>query len=160
MAQYLEQSTGNIMSQAEIRNRHKKNVSFSTIVDTYAELGYAKITPVAQPIPSSPLKDFIEAAPVVVEGVLTAGWVEVDKFATDVYGTKAEHEAAYVTKLEADKAAAERTKRDSLLAATDWQALSDMTMTAEMTTYRQALRDVPAQADFPQTITWPTAPEA
>jgi len=57
-------------------------------------------------------------------------------------------------------AAEARATRDSLLAATDWQALSDMTMTAEMTAYRQALRDVPAQADFPQTITWPTAPEA
>ena len=28
-------------------------------------------------------------------------------------------------------------------------------MTAEMTAYRQALRDVPAQAGFPNTIDWP-----
>jgi len=35
-----------------------------------------------------------------------------------------------------------RTKRNSLLAQTDYLALSDQTMTAEMTAYRQALRDI------------------
>jgi len=54
-------------------------------------------------------------------------------------------------------AAAAREKRDGLLAATDFYALSDVTMSAEMTAYRAALRDVPTQSDFP-TVTWPTAP--
>ena len=58
-----------------------------------------------------------------------------------------------------DRAAAEvRAERDAKLSATDWTASTDVTMTAEMTTYRQALRDVPAQAGFPNTITWPEAP--
>jgi len=35
-----------------------------------------------------------------------------------------------------------RSKRNSLLAETDYLALSDQTMSAEMTTYRQALRDI------------------
>ena len=35
-----------------------------------------------------------------------------------------------------------REKRNNLLAETDYLALSDQTMTAEMTTYRQALRDI------------------
>ena len=51
-----------------------------------------------------------------------------------------------------------RSERDSLIAATDYYALTDVTMDAEVTTYRQALRDVPTQAGFPYTITWPTAP--
>jgi len=38
--------------------------------------------------------------------------------------------------------------------------LGDVAMTDEMRTYRQALRDVPAQAGFPRTIEWPTAPMA
>ena len=55
-----------------------------------------------------------------------------------------------------DEAAAEvRKERDSKLAETDWTASTDVTMTAEMTAYRQALRDVPAQAGFPNTIDWP-----
>ncbi|MDA9882412.1 phage tail assembly chaperone [Alphaproteobacteria bacterium] len=55
-----------------------------------------------------------------------------------------------------DRAAAEvRKERDAKLAATDWTASTDVTMTSEMTAYRQALRDVPAQAGFPNTIDWP-----
>jgi hypothetical protein len=51
-------------------------------------------------------------------------------------------------------AANARSKRDKLLAATDWTASTDVLMTAEMAAYRSALRDVPAQAGFPETITW------
>ena len=35
-----------------------------------------------------------------------------------------------------------RTKRNTLLAETDYLALSDQTMSTEMITYRQALRDI------------------
>jgi chromosome segregation ATPase len=42
-----------------------------------------------------------------------------------------------------DRAMSElRQKRDRLLAATDYLALSDNTLSAEMTTYRQELRDI------------------
>ena len=63
-------------------------------------------------------------------------------------------------------AASERAKRDSLLAsdvdpiagnALRWAALTDSERTA-WTNYRTALLDVPAQAGFPSTITWPTKP--
>ena len=58
-----------------------------------------------------------------------------------------------------DRAAADaRDKRNGLLAATDWTANSDVTMTTEMAAYRTLLRNLPAQADFPTTINWPTAP--
>lgn len=58
-----------------------------------------------------------------------------------------------------DRAAADaRQERNNLLAATDWTANSDVTMTTEMTAYRTLLRNLPAQADFPTTINWPTAP--
>ena len=77
----------------------------------------------------------------------------------------AEEETAYDLKDAAwaagadDRAAAEaRDKRNDLLAATDWTANSDVTMTTEMTAYRTLLRNLPAQADFPATINWPTAP--
>jgi len=53
-------------------------------------------------------------------------------------------------------AAEVRAKRDELIAATDWTGNSDVTMTSAMTTYRTALRNVPAQAGFPSSITWPT----
>ena len=51
-----------------------------------------------------------------------------------------------------------RIKRDRLLADTDWWALSDQTMTAEQTAYRQALRDLPANTTDPGNPVWPTKP--
>ena len=51
-----------------------------------------------------------------------------------------------------------RAKRDELLTASDHMALADR-ITDEWTTYRQALRDVPAQAGFPTNVTWPTEPD-
>lgn len=51
-----------------------------------------------------------------------------------------------------------RIKRDRLLADTDWWALSDRTMTAEQTAYRQALRDLPANTTDPASPVWPTKP--
>ena len=53
--------------------------------------------------------------------------------------------------------AALRQERDQKLAETDWWASSDLTITDDQRTYRQALRDVPSQAD-PFNITWPTKP--
>ena len=50
-----------------------------------------------------------------------------------------------------------RRKRDSALINTDWRASSDLTLSDDWKTYRQALRDVPSQSD-PFNITWPTKP--
>ena len=66
--------------------------------------------------------------------------------------------AAELSELSAEKSSLGRTKRDTLLAETDWTGMSDVTMASAMTTYRQALRDVPSQAGFPNSITWPTKP--
>ena len=54
--------------------------------------------------------------------------------------------------------AALRTERDRLLAETDYLALSDQTMSAAMTTYRQALRDITDNATSLDDVTWPTKP--
>ena len=51
-----------------------------------------------------------------------------------------------------------RAERDRLLAETDYLALSDNTMSAEMTAYRQALRNITDQTGFPYSVTWPTKP--
>ena len=51
-----------------------------------------------------------------------------------------------------------RSKRNHLLKMTDTLALTDRTMTPEMTAYRQALRDVPNQNTFPTSVVWPVMP--
>jgi hypothetical protein len=52
-----------------------------------------------------------------------------------------------------------RAERDRLLAASDWTVLSDSpTSTAAWKTYRQALRDLPANTTDPSNPVWPTPP--
>jgi len=51
-----------------------------------------------------------------------------------------------------------RAERDRLIAATDWWASSDLTMTDAQTAYRQALRDITDDANSLDDVTWPTAP--
>ena len=67
-------------------------------------------------------------------------------------------EAAWAAGANDRLAAEERAKRTALLMETDHYALSDVTMSDAMKTYRQALRDVPQQTDFPTSINWPTKP--
>ena len=51
-----------------------------------------------------------------------------------------------------------RAERDSRLAATDWWGLSDLTMTSDQTTYRQALRDITGTYNSLDTVVWPNKP--
>jgi len=54
-----------------------------------------------------------------------------------------------------------REDRNRKLSVTDFYALSDVTMSEDMTTYRQALRDLPAglsTVDDVDTVIWPTKP--
>lgn len=55
-----------------------------------------------------------------------------------------------------------RARRDASLRACDWTQMTDAPLTAEQraawSTYRQALRDLPTQAGFPD-VSWPTPPD-
>ena len=60
-----------------------------------------------------------------------------------------------------------RIERDTRIAKTDWRASSDLTLASAWSTYRQALRDLPASAtpklgsDYEldlTSVTWPTEP--
>ena len=51
-----------------------------------------------------------------------------------------------------------RKERNELLAATDFYALSDVTMSDAMETYRQSLRDLPASVENSADVVWPEKP--
>jgi len=59
-------------------------------------------------------------------------------------------------------AATAREKRNYLLLTSDWIELPSCSLSntkkQEFALYRQALRDVPQQAGFPENIIWPTKP--
>lgn len=56
------------------------------------------------------------------------------------------------------KAAEVRTERNEKITACDWRVLPDVSNSDAWKVYRQALRDIPTQAGFPWTITWPVQP--
>lgn len=89
----------------------------------------------------------VEQAPALVGGVWTVQWEAVDLL---------EQELSDAAAGEANKA---RAARNRLLAESDWTQIPDAS--ADKTAwaaYRQALRDISAQAGFPWTINWPVAP--
>ena len=65
---------------------------------------------------------------------------------------------------DAELAAEVRSRRDQLLAETDWTQVLDAPVDAitreAYRTYRQALRDIPEQPGFPRDVTWPELPAA
>jgi len=70
-------------------------------------------------------------------------------------------EAAWANAAPARALADLRSKRNRLLAETDFYGNSDVTMSSDMTTYRQALRDLPDGKDTVEkceNATWPTKP--
>ena len=70
-------------------------------------------------------------------------------------------ETAYNNAAPARALARLRERRNRLLAETDFYGNSDVTMSDDMKTYRQALRDLPAGKDTVdkcENATWPTKP--
>src|SRR5210317_1032922 len=89
-----------------------------------------------------------EVTPTLVGGSWTIGWTTSSKTAEEVQ------------EYDDNIAAQNRADRDGRLAATDYLALSDNTLSTEMATYRQALRDITSHANWPNLNDddWPTKP--
>ena len=165
MSEYRERTTGEVKSQGEWRAAFPQmalpRVWGANVCDAM------NIDPVLAS-PAATVGAYQYSARDGVEQDSNGNWVEKyvarDMFADTtedgVTTTKAEHEAAYQSRLDADVAASNRATRDAKLAETDFYALSDVTMSSEMTTYRQALRDLPTHENWPnlEDADWPTKP--
>jgi len=170
MSEYRIRSTGEVKTQGQIRSMHP-NVSLPKVWNSNVNetLGIDPVLASPKPDPSGDYKVVVRnGVEQDANGNWVYAWTENDMFQeyteTDEDGveTTVTVQAQIDAKVAADNAAlasTERATRDDLLKATDHYGLSDVTMTEAMTAYRQALRDVPQQAGFPQTITWPTKPE-
>ena len=164
--EYRIKSTGEVKNQGEVRKMYS-NTSLPRVwdVNVCTELGIDPVLAAPRPEPSTAYKQVGRNGVVQdANGNWVEAYIESDMFAdtTDEDGvttTKAEHEAAYQANLDATAAKSVRTVRDAKLAVTDWTGMYDVTMTMEMATYRQALRDITAHANFPylQDSDWPEA---
>ena len=165
MSNYIKPSTGEVKTQGEWRLEYS-NISLPRVwtAATLESLGLETVFSSAQPDHTN-LQRVVSAGTTTDEsGNTIEAWSVEDIFAdTTVDGvttTKAEHEAAYLAELTAAEEAAVRATRDALLAKTDYTGLKDVTMSDEMATYRQSLRDITAHANFPnlEDADWPEAP--
>ena len=162
MSEYRERKTGEVKTQGEWRAAFK-NMSLPKVWNTNV-CDALNLDPVFAS-PAATTTAYQTSVRDGVEQDSKGNWVEKyvarDMFA-DIEGgdTKAEQEAAYQATLDANVAAGNRATRDAKLAETDFYALSDVTMSDAMTTYRQALRDLPDHSNWPnlESDDWPTKP--
>ena len=165
MSEYRNRTTGEVKTQGQWRAANP-NMSLPRVwkTATLDGLNLDAVLAAPQPTPAA-------YQTVVRDGVTQdangnwvqnwdISWMFSDTTEDGVTTTKAQHEAAYQATLVARVAESNRTKRDGLLAETDWTGMSDVTMTSAMTTYRQALRDLPAHDNWPnlEDADWPTKP--
>lgn len=127
------------------------NVSFpSKISDAMlSEYGVEPVTLDAEPSYTERTQKIVRNnAPTQSNGSWALGWAVVSKSQAEI--------AAYDDSI----ASSNRAKRDKLLAETDYLALSDNTLTSEMQTYRQALRDISSHSNWPNLADsdWPSKP--
>jgi len=175
MSEYRVRATGEVKSQGQIR-RDNPNMSLPRVWKqaTFDALGIDPVLAAPQPAKVGNYTTVVRNGVVQdANGNWVYNWIERDMFSeytrtdvaddgteTEVTVTKAEQEAEYQTSLDDAEGERVRQKRNELLKETDYLGLSDVTMSAEMTTYRQALRDITDHADFPNLADddWPTKP--
>ena len=86
---------------------------------------------------------------------------EIVQFTAEEEAARDAEEQAWADGALARAQASLRERRNQLLAETDFYALSDVTMSSDMQTYRQNLRDLPSGKDTVEkceNVTWPTKP--
>ena len=114
-----------------------------------ASFGVYKVTVKSKPTyNASTQKVTADSTPSLVNGEWVLDW-QVESLVGQELTDRNDYEAK-----------SNRQKRDSMLVETDKYGLSDVTMSAEMTTYRQALRDLPTHANWPnlEPTDWPVKP--
>lgn len=89
----------------------------------------------------------LSSSPVLEAGQWVLQWAIRDKTAEEL------------AQRDSDKASSVRSERNDKLRASDWTQVADAHVNqATWAAYRQALRDITAQAGFPWAIDWPIQP--
>jgi hypothetical protein len=150
-----KRSNGDVITTSEFKALHP-NTSFPKPMTTevYESFGYDVVLNGPAATVTAPYGVSIRS------GVEEKDGKWFTKFVAGPVFKDADEEAAYKAGVDADAAASVRADRDERLAKCDWTQANDSPLKAASawTTYRQSLRDVPAQSGFPHTVTWPTKP--
>ena len=164
MTEYRDRTTGELKNQGQLR-RDNPNMSLPKVWNefTFDALNVDPVLRAPKPTEGIGAYQTVRRNGVTQDnlGNWVQAWQIVDMFSDDAeLGTKAEQEAEYQAQLDNEAAERYRNQRDRMIAETDWWASSDLTMTAEQTSYRQALRDITTHANWPHLgeDDWPTKP--
>ena len=157
----IRTNDGQVMYEAEFRAYQKANGGPSwdtTTTEVLTALG-ADVVFEGPQATGGTVYQYSQAAGVEqIDGKWYTKYILGPTFTDTEDTTAAEQEAAYKASKDAEQAKSVRTSRDDKLTETDWRFRSDMTPSQAWKDYCQALRDIPAQAGFPWTVTWPDAP--
>ena len=128
--------------------RENANTSFPALIDdaTAASFGVAPVK--STPPPLENYRVNLERTAILQNNGWVEKWVEAPATPEQI----SERTAAAVNDA--------RLKRNQLLIGCDWTQLPDAPVNADVwATYRQELRDITKQLDFPWNIDWPKDPE-
>jgi hypothetical protein len=145
---YRVRSTGEVLSQGQVRSLYP-NTSFPSqwTPALVEELGLDPVFESPTPTTTRYQTAFKDGVEQDAQGRWLWKW-SISEMDDDAKAAK-----------DAEAAKSVRADRDKRLAECDWTQLSDSQVDkAVWATYRQELRDVPAQTGFPYDITWPSKP--
>lgn len=151
---YVKANNGTLVSfpysLAKLRSDNS-NTSFPKTIPeaTLADWGVHVVTESAVPVYDARTQKVERQDPQLSGSSWVMSWSVLSK-------TQAE-----VEEYDASMASKNRQKRNELLSQTDYYALTDVTMDAAMTSYRQSLRDITSHSNWPNLNDddWPTKPE-
>jgi hypothetical protein len=116
-------------------------------IDSNLPSGYVYVVRVSQPACAWD-ENAIEGTPAYSDGSWRQTWV-VSQASTEEQQSRS-----------ASKATEVRANRNLLLTQSDWTQLADSPANKEAwATYRQMLRDISSQVEFPWSVVWPEAPQ-
>lgn len=145
-----DRNTGQLFFESEWRNWLRENggPSFDQLTpDIIEQLNADPVFEGPQPTLTRYQTSAMQGA-IQVEGKWYTNWVAVDM------GDEAK------AALDIRQAEAVRSDRNRRLQETDWEVVraieSGNSVSQELSTYRQALRDIPLQSGFPWEVDWPT----
>lgn len=140
-------STGQVMTESEFRAAHP-NTSFPQQLTVELLDGFD-----ADPVLNGAQPSASRYQTVARDGVEEVNGKWFTKFVL------ADMDADAIAAVDAQQATSVRNSRDEKLKSTDWTQVDDAPVDkATWATYRQALRDIPAQAGFPWDVNWPVEP--
>jgi len=140
-------STGQVMTESEFRSAHP-NTSFPQQLTVELLDGFD-----ADPVLNGAQPSAGRYQTVARDGVEEVNGKWFTKFVL------VDMDAEAIAAVDAQQATSVRNSRDEKLKSTDWTQVDDAPVDkATWATYRQVLRDIPAQAGFPWDVNWPVEP--